>query len=77
MGIGLTSSVGEGIIEEVTLSTVKIRKFSKAIQTVPNGVIAAEPIINWSRAPNRRIKMDIGLVSVSYTHLTLPTNREV
>ncbi len=57
-----TSSVGEGIIEEVTLSTVKIRKFSKAIQTVPNGVIAAEPIINWSRAPNRRIKMDIGLV---------------
>ena len=57
-----TPSVGEGIIEEVTLSTVKIRKFSKAIQTVPNGVIAAEPIINWSRAPNRRIKMDIGLV---------------
>ncbi len=54
-------SIGNGTVEEVTLSTIKIRKFSKAIQTVPNGVIAAEPIINWSRMSNRRIKMDIGL----------------
>ena len=54
-------SIGNGTVEEVTLSTIKIRKFSKAVQTVPNGVIAAEPIINWSRMSNRRIKMDIGL----------------
>ena len=56
-----TPTIGNGIVEAVTLSTVKLRKFSKAIQTVPNGVIAAEPIINWSRMSNRRIKMDIGL----------------
>ena len=54
-------SIGHGIVEGVTLSTVKVRKFSKAVQTVPNGVIAAEPITNWSRMSNRRIKMDIGL----------------
>ena len=54
-------SIGEGIIEAVSLSTVKIRKFTKAVQTVPNGVIASEPITNWSRMSNRRIKMDIGL----------------
>ena len=54
-------SIGHGIVEVVTLSTVKVRKFSKAVQTVPNGVIAAEPITNWSRMSNRRIKMDIGL----------------
>ncbi|MAI11973.1 MAG: hypothetical protein CBD27_08420 [Rhodospirillaceae bacterium TMED167] len=54
-------SIGNGTVEEVTLSTIKIRKFSKAVQTVPNGVIAAEPITNWSRMSNRRIKMDIGL----------------
>ena len=54
-------SIGEGTIEAVSLSTVKIRKFTKAIQTVPNGVIASEPITNWSRMSNRRIKMDIGL----------------
>ena len=56
-----TPSIGNGTVEEVTLSTIKIRKFSKAVQTVPNGVIAAEPIINWSRMTSRRIKMDIGL----------------
>ncbi|HIA81812.1 MAG TPA: mechanosensitive ion channel family protein, partial [Rhodospirillales bacterium] len=54
-------SIGHGIVEVVTLSTVKVRKFSKAVQTIPNGVIAAEPITNWSRMTNRRIKMDIGL----------------
>ncbi len=55
-------SIGHGTVEEITLSTVKIRKFSKAIQTVPNGVIANAPITNWTRMTNRRIKMDIGLV---------------
>jgi MscS family membrane protein len=55
-------SIGHGTVEEITLSTVKIRKFSKAIQTVSNGVLANAPITNWSRMSNRRIKMDIGLV---------------
>ena len=57
-----TPSIGHGTVEEITLSTVKIRKFSKSIQTVPNGTIASEPITNWSRMSNRRIKMDLGLV---------------
>jgi len=56
-----TPSIGHGVVEEVTLSTVRVRKFSKAIQSVPNGKIAAEPIINWSRMSHRRIKMDIGV----------------
>jgi len=56
-----TPTIGHGVVEAVTLSTIKIRKFTKAVQTVPNGVIAAEPIINWTRMSNRRIKMDIGL----------------
>lgn len=57
-----TPSIGHGTVEEITLSTVKIRKFTKSIQTVPNGTIAAEPITNWSRMTNRRIKMDLGLL---------------
>ncbi|MFP6712835.1 MAG: mechanosensitive ion channel family protein [Rhodospirillales bacterium] len=55
-------SIGQGTVEAITLSTVKIRKFSKAVQVVPNGVIANGPITNWTRMSNRRIKMDIGLV---------------
>ncbi len=56
-----TPSIGHGTVEKVTLSTVRIRKFSKSIMTVPNGIIANEPITNWSRMSNRRIKMDLGL----------------
>ena len=54
-------SIGHGVVEEMGLSSVKIRKFTKAAQTVPNGLLVAEPITNWSRMTHRRIKMDIGL----------------
>ena len=54
-------SIGHGTVEEITLSTVKIRKFSKAIQSIPNGILANASITNWSRMTNRRIKMDLGL----------------
>jgi MscS family membrane protein len=55
-------SIGHGTVEQITLSTVKVRKFSKALQTIPNGVIANAAITNWSRLTNRRVEMDIGLV---------------
>jgi MscS family membrane protein len=55
-------SIGHGTVEQITLSTVKVRKFSKALQTIPNGVIANAAITNWSRMTNRRVEMDIGLV---------------
>ena len=57
-----TPSIGHGTVEQITLSTVKIRKFSKALQNVPNGIIANAAITNWSRMSNRRVKMDIGLI---------------
>lgn len=56
-----TPSIGHGVVEGVTLSTVRVRKFTKAVQTVTNGTIASEPITNWSRMSHRRIKMDLGL----------------
>ena len=55
-------SIGHGTVEQITLSTVRIRKFSKALQSVPNGIIANAAITNWSRMSNRQVKMDIGLV---------------
>lgn len=54
-------SIGHGTVEEITLSTVKIRKFSRAIQSIPNGILANAAITNWSRMTNRRIKIDLGL----------------
>ncbi len=52
----------EGIVEDLGIRTTKIRTFEKSLITVPNSYIANNPIENYSRRDNRRIKMTIGLV---------------
>ncbi len=52
----------EGTVEEIGLRTIKVRTFEKSLITVPNSVIASNPIENFSRRSVRRIKMRIGLV---------------
>ncbi len=52
----------EGTVEEIGLRTTKIRTFEKSLVTVPNQIIANNPIENFSRRGIRRIKMRIGLV---------------
>jgi len=52
----------EGTVEEIGLRTTKIRTFEKSLVTVPNQIIANNPIENFSRRNIRRIKMRIGLV---------------
>ena len=51
----------EGTVEEIGLRSTKVRTFAKALVTVPNAPLANEPLINWSRMTNRRIKMTIGV----------------
>ncbi len=51
----------EGTVEEIGIATTNIRTFAKAMQSVPNSVLATEPITNWSKMSARRIKMMIGL----------------
>ncbi len=52
----------EGTVEDIGLRTTKIRTFEKSLVTVPNQIIANNPIENFSRRGIRRIKMRIGLV---------------
>ncbi len=52
----------EGTVEEIGLRTTKIRTFEKSLVTVPNQIIANNPIENFSRRDIRRIKMRIGLI---------------
>ncbi len=52
----------EGVVEEIGLRTTKIRTFEKSLVTVPNQIIANNPIENFSRRNIRRIKMRIGIV---------------
>jgi len=43
------------------MGTTKIRSFQKSLITVPNHIVANNPIENFSRRGIRRIKMHIGL----------------
>lgn len=51
----------EGTVEDIGMRTTKIRSFEKSLITVPNQIVANNPIENFSRRGVRRIKMQIGL----------------
>jgi MscS family membrane protein len=51
----------EGIIEEIGMRSTKIRTFEDAVISVPNGVLANDSIINWTKRSKRRIKMSLTL----------------
>jgi len=51
----------EGVVEDVGMRTTKIRSFDKSLISVPNQLVATQPIENFSRRGIRRIKMHIGL----------------
>ena len=63
MRIGEWVKVGsvEGVVEDVGMRTTKIRSFQKTLITVPNQLVANQPIENFSRRGARRIKMHSGL----------------
>jgi MscS family membrane protein len=51
----------EGTVEDIGMRTTKIRSFEHALITVPNHILANNPIENFSRRGTRRIKMELGL----------------
>ena len=57
----LTPSV-EGIVEDITFRSTKIRTHADALVTVPNATLATEAVTNWTRMGRRRVKFDLRLV---------------
>ena len=51
----------DGIVEDIGFRATKIRRFDKALVTIPNARLAGEALINFSRMTNRRIYWKIGL----------------
>ncbi len=51
----------EGTVENIGMRTTKIRSFQKSLITVPNHIVANNPLENFSRRGVRRIKMNVGL----------------
>lgn len=63
----------EGTVEEIGFRTTKIRRFDKALTTIPNAKLAGDAVVNFSRMTNRRIYWKIG---VEY-RTTEPQLREI
>ncbi len=61
MGDWIEVSNVEGVVETIGLRTTKIRTFEKSLITVPNQILANQPVENYSRRGIRRIKFRVGL----------------
>ncbi len=51
----------DGIVEDIGFRATKIRRFDKALVTIPNSLLAGGALINFSRMTNRRIYWTIGV----------------
>ncbi len=51
----------EGTVEDIGFRTTKIRRFDKALTTVPNDKLTGDAVVNFSRMTNRRIYWKIGI----------------
>ncbi|OOB80412.1 MAG: hypothetical protein BEN19_05020 [Epulopiscium sp. Nuni2H_MBin003] len=62
-GIGdwIELSSFEGVVEDVTLRSIRVRTFTQGVVVIPNTTVANDNIINWSAMKKRRIKFTIGV----------------
>lgn len=51
----------EGIVEDITFRSTRIRTWDNSVANIPNGVLANESIVNWSKMEKRKYKVDIKL----------------
>nr|WP_307990028.1 mechanosensitive ion channel family protein [uncultured Niameybacter sp.] len=51
----------EGIVEDVSFRSTRIRTFDQGLVVVPNATIANDNILNWSTMEKRRIKFSLGV----------------
>ena len=51
----------EGTVEDIGFRATKVRRFDKALVTIPNSKLASEALINFSRMTQRRIYWSIGV----------------
>ena len=52
----------EGVVEEITFRSTRVRTFAQALVHVPNATIVKEPITNWSRMGKRRVMFTLGVM---------------
>ena len=63
VGDGIEVSTYEGIVEDITFRSTRVRTFENSIVNVPNSIIADTSIVNWSKMEKRRFKTDLCIQS--------------
>ncbi|WP_223700601.1 mechanosensitive ion channel family protein [Sutcliffiella deserti] len=61
MGDWVKTPSVEGVVEDISFRSTRIRTFAQAIVTVPNATVSNEPITNWSKMGKRQITFELGL----------------
>lgn len=57
----ISTPTAEGIVEDISLRSVRVRSLDQSLIVVPNSTIANEPVTNWSRLEKRRFNFVVGL----------------
>lgn len=61
VGDWIKTNLGEGIVETIGFRSTRIRTFSKTIISIPNSILAKEPVENFSKMPVRKVSQILGL----------------
>ncbi|WP_102349523.1 mechanosensitive ion channel family protein [Bacillus sp. Marseille-P3661] len=59
VGDWILTPSAEGTVEDISFRSTKIRTFAQALVTVPNAMLANEPITNWSEMGKRRVTFQL------------------
>ena len=51
----------EGIVEDVSFRSTRIRTFEQGLIVIPNATLANDNILNWSTMPKRRHRFELGV----------------
>lgn len=62
IGDWIQTSSEEGIVEDLTFRSTRIRTFKDSLITIPNSTITNDSVINWSRMNKRRTDINLELV---------------
>ena len=61
IGDWISTSEIEGVVEDISFRSTKIRTFGQELITVPNSNLANSPITNYTRRGKRRVTFNLGL----------------
>lgn len=61
VGDFIASDPASGTVEHIGFRSTRIRKLDQSLVIVPNGILVASPITNWTRLSKRRLDMNLGL----------------